>query len=588
MTDPPFVPDVPPDVPPDVIVVGHGLAGLVATHELALAGKRVLVVDQENRNNLGGQAFWSLGGLFFVDSPEQRRVGIKDSYELALQDWMGSAQFDRLGPEDGAQDQWPHKWAEAYVSFAATEKRDYVRALGLRSVPLVGWAERGDGRATGHGNSVPRFHVTWGTGPEVVRIFQEPVEDAERRGLVRFAFRHQVDDLIVEDGPEGRAVVGVRGTVLADDDADRGVKSNRDAIGAFELRAKAVVVTSGGIGHNHALMRQNWPTERVGKAPEHLISGVPAHVDGRMIGISEGAGARIINRDRMWAYVEGIHNWDPIWPDHAIRILPGPSSMWFDATGKRLEGMSGVPGADSIGSMKQILASGHDYSWFILTQSIIAKEFALSGSEQNPDLTEKDIKVLIKSRLAKGAPGPVEAFKEHGEDFVVADNLADLVAGMNKLARPPRADASLPAGGAPSPELDLAEIERQIVARDRELDNAFSKDAQVMAIANARKSRSDRLGRVAKRHKILDPAHGPLIAVRLNILSRKTLGGIETNLDSQAMGADGSPIPGLYAAGEVAGFGGGGVHGYNALEGTFLGGCIFSGRAAGRALAASL
>jgi len=565
MTDPSFV--------PEVIVVGHGLAGLVATHELALAGKRVLVVDQENRNNLGGQAFWSLGGLFFVDSPEQRRAGIKDSYELALQDWMGSAQFDRLGPEDGAQDRWPSKWAEAYVAFAATEKRDYVRALGLKSVPLVGWAERGDGRATGHGNSVPRFHVTWGTGPEVVRIFQEPVEDAERRGLVRFAFRHQVDDLIVEDGPGGRAVVGVRGTVLADDDADRGVKSNRDAIGTFELRARAVVVTSGGIGHNHALMRQNWPTERVGKAPEHLISGVPAHVDGRMIGISEGAGARIINRDRMWAYVEGIHNWDPVWPDHAIRILPGPSSMWFDATGKRLEGMSGVPGADSIGSMKQILASGHDYSWFILTQSIIAKEFALSGSEQNPDLTEKDIKVLIKSRLAKGAPGPVEAFKKHGEDFVVADNLADLVAGMNKLAR--------------GPELDLADIERQIVARDRELDNRFAKDAQVMAIANARKSRSDRLGRVAKPHKILDPAHGPLIAVRLNILSRKTLGGIETNLDSQAMGVDGSPIPGLYAAGEVAGFGGGGVHGYNALEGTFLGGCIFSGRAAGRALAAA-
>lgn len=559
---------------PDVIVVGHGLAGLVATHELALAGKRVLVLDQENRNNLGGQAFWSLGGLFFVDSPEQRRAGIKDSHALALQDWMGSAQFDRLGPEDGHQDVWPQRWAEAYVNFAATEKRDYVRALGLKSVPLVGWAERGDGRATGHGNSVPRFHVTWGTGPEVVRIFQEPVEAAEQRGFVRFAFRHQVDDLIVEAKGGRRAVVGVRGTVLADDDAARGVKSNRDAVDTFELRAKAVVVTSGGIGHNHELMRQNWPSERVGQAPEHLISGVPAHVDGRMIGISEDAGARIINRDRMWAYVEGIHNWNPVWPDHAIRILPGPSSMWFDATGKRLEGLSGVPGADSIGSMKQILASGHDYSWFILTQSIIAKEFALSGSEQNPDLTEKDLKVLIKSRLAKGAPGPVEAFKQYGEDFVVADNLADLIAGMNKLAR--------------GPELDLTDIERQIVARDRELDNLFAKDAQVMAIANARKSKSDRLGRVAKPHKILDPAHGPLIAVRLNILSRKTLGGIETNLDSQAMGADGNPIPGLYAAGEVAGFGGGGVHGYNALEGTFLGGCIFSGRAAGRALAASL
>ena len=551
------------DFEADVIVVGAGLAGLVATHELVKAGRKVLVLDQENRNNLGGQAFWSLGGLFFVDSPEQRRMGIKDSRELALQDWMGSAGFDRLDDEDI----WPLLWAEAYVEFAATEKRDYLHELGLKSVPFVGWAERGSGSATGHGNSVPRFHITWGTGPEVVRVFAEPVLEGEKRGLVRFAFRHQVDEIVVEDG----AAVGVRGTVLVSDDSlERGIASSRDEAGEFEHRAAAVVVTSGGIGHNHALMRKNWPTERVGPAPKHMITGVPAHVDGRMLKITEDAGGNVVNRDRMWAYVEGVHNWDPIWPDHAIRILPGPSSLWFDANGKRMEGMSAVPGADSIGSMKQILATGHDYSWFVLTQTIIEKEFALSGSEQNPDLTGKDLKFLLKSRLAKGAPAPVEAFKQHGEDFVVADTLAELVDGMNKIAR--------------GPKLDLADLERQIVARDREMDNSFSKDAQLMAVRNARQSRTDKLMRVAKPHKILDPEHGPLIAVRLNILSRKTLGGLETNLDSQVMRPDGSAFPGLYAAGEVAGFGGGGVHGYNALEGTFLGGCIFSGRAAGRAL----
>jgi hypothetical protein len=549
----------------DVIVVGAGLAGLVATHELVKAGRRVLVVEQENRNNLGGQAFWSLGGLFFVDSPEQRRIGINDSPELAMQDWLGSAAFDH--PDE---DVWPRRWAEAYVAWAASGKREYVHDLGLRSLPFVGWAERGSGMATGHGNSVPRFHLTWGTGPEVVRIFAEPVERGEQAGLVRFAFRHQVDELIVEDG----VVVGVRGTELAPDDSARGVKSNRDAVGTFEVRAAAVVVSSGGIGHNRDAMRAIWPTERVGPAPEHMICGVPAHVDGRMLGIAENAGGRIVNRDRMWAYTEGIHNWDPIWPDHAIRILPGPSSMWFDARGQRLQGMSGVPGADSIGAMKQILAAGHDYSWFILTQSIIEKEFALSGSEQNPDITGKDLKYLLRSRLAKGAPGPVEKFKEHGVDFVVADTLAELVEGMNKIAR--------------GPQLELAEIERQIVARDRELANPFSKDVQLMVMNNARRSRTDRLIRVAKPHRILDPEHGPLIAVRLNILSRKTLGGLETNLDSQVMRADGSPFPGLYAAGEAAGFGGGGVHGYNALEGTFLGGCIFSGRAAGLALARDL
>lgn len=549
---------------PDVIVVGAGLAGLVATYELTQAGRRVLVVDQENRANLGGQAFWSLGGLFLVDSPEQRRNGIKDSYELALRDWLDSAGFDR---ED--EDRWARQWAQAYVRFAATEKRKYLHDLGLRFTPVVGWAERGGGTADGHGNSVPRFHLTWGTGPEVVRIFAEPVLAAERRGLVRFAFRHQVDELIVEDG----AAVGVRGTELEPSELERGQASSRAGVGSFELRAKAVVVTSGGIGHNHDLIRANWPADRLGPCPETMIPGVPAHVDGRMLAISERAGAGLVNRDRMWHYTEGLHNWDPIWPGHAIRIIPGPSSMWFDATGKRLPAPN-FPGFDTNQSLKAILSTGYDYSWFVLNQTIIEREFVLSGSEQNPDITGKDLRRTVAGRGGKGAPGPVDAFKNRGVDFVVADTLDELVAGMNKIAR--------------GPELDAAEIGRQIAARDGQAGNRFSKDLQLMAIANARRSWGDRLVRVAKPHRLLDPAHGPLIAVRLNILTRKTLGGIQTNLESQAMHADGTPFPGLYAAGEVAGFGGGGVHGYNALEGTFLGGCIFSGRAAGRALARTL
>lgn len=549
----------------DAVVVGAGLAGLVATYELTQAGRKVIVVDQENRNNLGGQAFWSLGGLFLVDSPEQRRLGIHDSAELALQDWMGSAGFDR---DD--EDFWPRQWARAYVEFAATEKRQYLHDLGLRITPVVGWAERGGGFADGHGNSVPRFHLTWGTGPEVVRVFAEPVLEAEARGLVEFRFRHQVDDLIVDGDQESGTVVGVRGSLLAPTDLERGRASSRDVVGDFEIRADAVIVTTGGIGHNHELIRRNWPTERLGPAPETMISGVPAHVDGRMLGIAEDAGASIVNRDRMWHYTEGIHNWDPIWPDHAIRIIPGPSSLWLDANGNRLAPPN-FPGFDTNSTMKAILATGYDYSWFILTQTIIEKEFALSGSEQNPDITSKDLKFAAKSRLAKGAPGPVDAFKRNGVDFVVADNLPELVTGMNAIAR--------------GPDLDLQQVERVISARDAQLDNKYSKDAQIMAITNARQYLGDKVVRVAKPHRLLDPAHGPLIAVRLNIVTRKTLGGLETNLDAQVMRPDGTAFDGLYAAGEVAGFGGGGVHGYNALEGTFLGGCIFSGRAAGRAVA---
>ncbi|GAB3130623.1 FAD-binding dehydrogenase [Tsukamurella serpentis] len=554
---------VPGDFTPDAIVVGAGLAGLVAAYELSRVGRRVLILDQENRNNLGGQAFWSLGGLFFVDSPEQRRLGIKDSYELALQDWMGSAAFDR------EEDHWPRTWARAYVEFATHRKREYLRRLGLRVTPVVGWAERGGGSADGHGNSVPRFHLTWGTGPEVVRVFREPVERAEQQGLVRFAFRHRVDELL-RDADGG--VIGVRGAKLEPTDLERGVASSRAIVGDFEYRAPAVLVTSGGIGHDFDLMRKYWPTERLGPFPDHMIAGVPAYVDGRMLGISERAGANVVGRDRVWAYTEGVHNWNPIWPDHAIRIIPGPSSMWFDANGHRFPAPN-FPGFDTNSTMKAILDTGYDYSWFVLTETIIEKEFALSGSEQNPDITEKDYRLALGRVTSSGAPGPVEAFKQRGEDFVVADTLEELVAGMNRIGR----------GGT----IELDHLRRQILARDREVANGFGKDAQLQAMHNARSYRGDRIVRVAKPHRILDPEHGPLIAVRLNILSRKTLGGLETDLSARVLSADGDPVPGLYAAGEVAGFGGGGVHGYNALEGTFLGGCIFSGMKAGRAAASA-
>ncbi|WHM38002.1 FAD-binding dehydrogenase [Streptomyces sp. BPTC-684] len=547
----------------DVIVVGAGLAGLVATYELVRAGRKVLVVDQENEANLGGQAFWSLGGLFFVNSPEQRRMGIKDSYDLALADWMGSAAFDRE-----REDHWPRQWAKAYVNFAAGEKRSYLYGLGLKVTATVGWAERGAGTAGGHGNSVPRFHLTWGTGPEVVRVFREPVLAAAARGLVTFKYRHRVDDLIVEGG----AAVGVRGSVLVPSSEPRGAASSREPAGEFELRAQAVVVTSGGIGGDHDLVRKNWPVERMGPAPRSMVTGVPAYVDGRMLGITEEAGGSIVNRDRMWHYTEGLKNWDPIWPGHGIRIIPGPSSLWLDATGRRLPAPL-FPGHDTLGTLKHIVGTGHDYTWFVLTRSIVEKEFALSGSEQNPDITGKDLK-LVLSRVRKGAPGPVQAFLDHGEDFVIRRSLRDLVDGMN--------------GISPGPKLELDQVEREILARDREIDNGYSKDFQVMSMRNARAYWPDRITRVAKPHRLLDPAHGPLIAVRLHVLTRKTLGGLETTLDSQVVRPDGTPFDGLYAAGEVAGFGGGGVHGYNALEGTFLGGCIFSGRAAGRALARRL
>ena len=544
----------------DAIVVGGGLAGLVAACEVAGRGKKVIVIDQEGEQNLGGQAFWSLGGLFMIDTPEQRRLGIKDSHGLAKNDWFGSAQFDR--PED----YWPRKWAKAYLDFAAGEMRPWLHSIGMRWFPVVGWAERGGSFADGHGNSVPRFHITWGTGPGVLEPFEKRAREYEKQGLITFAFRHRVNSIDRDD----RHVCGVSGEIFAPDDVVRGGESNRDVIGEFTAKADAVIVTSGGIGGNFDLVRQNWPKERLGNPPKTMVAGVPAHVDGRMHEITQKAGGALINTDRMWHYTEGVKNWDPIWRSHGIRILPGPSSMWFDAEGNRFAPPA-LPGFDSLGTLKAILDTGYDYSWFVLTQKIIEKEFALSGSEQNPDFTSKSWREVLKSRLGKGATAPVEAFKEKGEDFVVANSLEDLVAGMNQ-----RAGGHL---------IQLEKLRSQIAARDAQMDNPFSKDAQIMAIHAARNYRGDKLIRTAKPHKILDPENGPMIAVKLHIVTRKSLGGIHTDLDACVLDEACEPVSGLYAAGEVSGFGGGGYHGYNALEGTFLGGCIFSGRTAGRAAA---
>jgi predicted oxidoreductase len=542
----------------DVIIVGAGLAGLVAVTELIRAGCKVIILDQEPEASLGGQAFWSFGGLFLVNSPLQRRMGIHDSHALALQDWLGSAAFDR------EEDVWPQRWAEAYVDFAAGEKYSWLHSLGIRFFPLVQWAERGGYLANGHGNSVPRFHVTWGTGPGVIEPFVRQVRAGVEQGLVTLLFRHRVTELSMSNG----VVDGVHGEVLEPSSVERGVPSSRVVVDDFTFHAQAVIVTSGGIGGNHELVRRNWP-QRMGPAPQRMLSGVPDHVDGRMLEVVATSGANIINMDRMWHYPEGIQNFAPIWSKHAIRILSGPSPLWLDACGQRLP-IPLFPGFDTLGALQHITTSGYDYSWFLLNQRIIEREFALSGSEQNPDLTGRSIPKTL-SRILPGAPGPIEAFKQRGVDFIVHRTLPELVEAMNALTE--------------QPLINLGEFERVIVARDRQIENPFGKDAQVTAIRGARAYLGDRLSRVTKPHRILDPAAGPLIAVRLSVLTRKTLGGIETDLSGRALQADGQPLPGLYAAGEVAGFGGGGVHGYRALEGTFLGGCLFSGRTVGRAAA---
>ncbi len=533
----------------DLVVVGGGLAGLVVATEVAQRGKRVLLLEQEPY--LGGQAFWSFGGLFLVDSPEQRRLGIRDSVELAFQDWMGAAGYDR------EEDAWGRRFAEAYLEFAAGEKRAWLASLGVRFFPVVGWAERGGGLATGHGNSVPRFHIVWGTGPGILAPFLRKVEALQAEGTLRVLLRHRVEEVLVEGGK----AVGVAGAVLEEDPKPRGAPTSRKAVGGFRFLAQAVVLATGGIGANLDLVRRHWPA-RMGRPPERMLSGVPDHVDGSGLFLAERAGARLVNLDRMWHYPEGVENHTPVWTHHGIRILPGPSPLWVDATGKRLPPPL-FPGFDALETLRYLRSTGFDWSWFLLDLATLKKEFALSGSEQNPDLTGKSWLGVVKNRLL-GPAAPVRAFLERGKDFLVAQDLSELMRKMEALA---------------PGVLDPGRLEREVKARDRELLNPFAKDGQVLMVHAFRRYVGDRLFRVAKPHPFLS-GKGPLVAVRLWTLTRKTLGGIQTDLKGRALTPKGEPLPGLFAVGEAAGFGGGAFHGYKALEGTFLGGCLFSGRQA--------
>ncbi|HDT6953218.1 TPA: FAD-binding dehydrogenase [Staphylococcus aureus] len=535
----------------NIFIIGSGLSGLVAATELIKKGHKVTMLDQEARQAMGGQAYWSFGGLFLVNSKIQRRLGVKDSYELALNDWFGTAQFDRLETED----YWSKKWAEAYVHFATYEKESYLKSMGIKLTPMLGWAERGGSLASGHGNSVPRFHITWGTGPGLINPFIDYVLKKEKEGQFRFLSRHQVTHIDIQNNQ----IKGISGNILEPSDVNRGEASSREIIDTFAYDVDDLVISTGGIGANHDMIKKNWP-KRLGPPPNYMIQGVPDSTDGKMIELTETLGVNIVNKDRMWHYTEGIHNYSPIWTNHGIRIIPGPSSIWLDAKGSRMS-TPDFPGFDTLHSLETITKTGYDYSWFVLTEDIIKKEFALSGSEQNPDITNKDIKLLIKERLKSNVTGPVNAFLEKGEDFVVADNLETLVERMNQLTK--------------EDLLDYHQIKAEIESRDLQINNKFMKDPQVASIHNARKFLGDRFIRTAKPHKILDK--NKLIAVKLHLISRKTLGGIQTNLDGQAFNQQTQLIEGLYAAGEASGFGGGGVHGYRALEGTFLGGCIFSG-----------
>jgi predicted oxidoreductase len=527
----------------DVVVVGAGIAGLVATLELLDLGRDVILVDRCHPEEIGGLAREAFGGMFMVDTKEQRRAGVEDSVELALDDWLRVADF-----EPG--DEWPRRWAEQYVARARDEVGEWARSKGVKYFPVVNWAERG---VYGDGNSVPRFHITWGCGKGLVDGVWGSIESHARRSALEVRTRTRVTSLIEEDG----RVAGVR-------------FEGEDGGGSGELRSDAVVLASGGVGGNLDIVRREWPAE-LGEAPEHLLMGSHYYADGAMHEEVGRIGGNVTHLNRMWNYADAVRHPEPRRPLHGLKIIPPRSGLALDPSGRRYGPVPVMPTFDAYFALERMCASEPKYSWLVCNWKIAKRELDLSGSQHNPSIREKRIVRFVLGILL-GKPTLVQHFVDRCPDFVTGRTLPELAARMSEVT----------GDGV----LDHGLLEREVRRYDDMLarGKALWNDDQVRRIASLRNWRGDRL-RTAKFVPITDPEAGPMIAIRLQPMSRKSLGGIQTDLGARVLREDGAPIEGLYAAGEAAGFGGGNLHGKRSLEGTFLGGCVFSGRIAAQTIA---
>ncbi|HLA33941.1 MAG TPA: FAD-binding dehydrogenase [Rhodocyclaceae bacterium] len=526
----------------DVLIVGGGIAGLCAALELIEADRSVILLERDLPQHLGGLAKESFGGMFLVDTPEQRRHGIKDTTERALADWRSFAEF---APDD----RWPQAWAEAYVHRCRDDVGGWLRAGGVRYFPVPNWVERGEQGGRVQGNSVPRFHIVWGTGHGLIANLIERLEAHPRRRRLKILYRHRVERLLTRD----RAVVGVAG--CREDD---GVE--------FEYCGGAVVVASGGINGSIERVRQNWHADWR-TPPQTILNGSHRYADGLMHDAVSATGGRLTHLDRMWNYAAGVHWPKPHDPLYGASLVPPRSALWLNWRGERFMPPL-VTGFDTRDLVARICAEERQYSWQLMNRRIALKELAVSGAEFNPSVRDKKLFGFLRD-VVFGNRWLYDKMLKECKDFVVADSLPELVERMNALN-------GISGDGAVS----LAAVRAAAERYDENLRGPAD-DEQIKKLAFMRTWKGDKI-RTCKAQPILDPKAGPLIAVREFIMSRKSLGGIQTDLSSRALDEAGMPIAGLYAAGEAAGFGGGGMHGLRALEGTFLGSCVLSGRVAGQ------
>ncbi|MBK1688426.1 FAD-binding protein [Rubrivivax gelatinosus] len=516
------------------LVVGAGPAGLATTLGLLDAGHAVTLLDRAAAP--GGLGLHAFGGMALCGTPLQRRSGIPDSPAVALADWLSFADF---GPED----EWPRRWAEHYVERCVPEVYEALRARGLRFIPAVQWVERG---WTTPGNSLPRYHVLWGTARQLVQTQLAALRDHRHAARLDWRLYHRVDDFELTDG----RVAGVRGV---DENTGR----------EFSLTADAVIVAAGGLTGDLARVRSLWSA---GPAPAELLNGSHPHADGRLHDAAARHGARLTHLDRMWHYAAGVAHPNPQFDGHGLSLIPTRSALWLGPDGRRIGPEPFVTGYDTAAMVERVAREAWPWTWQLLNRRIADKELAASGAEHNPQIRERRVLGFAR-QLLRGQPELVDELLARCPDVVQGATLGELAQRMNALAGDER--------------LDAATLHAQIAPYDAQIARgpALHDDDQLRRIEHLRRWRGDRV-RTCRYQRILDPAAGPLIAIRCRLLTRKSMGGLQTDLSSRVLDTKGTPIAGLYAVGEAAGFGGGNASGRKSLEGTFLPGCLLTANAA--------
>ncbi|MBZ5530923.1 MAG: FAD-binding dehydrogenase [Acidobacteriia bacterium] len=536
----------------DVVIAGGGLAGIVTAYELLDSGHRVLLIDKDKRENFGGLAKQSFGGVHMIDTPHQRRLGIKDSPELAWRDWQSVAGYE-------ANDDWPRQWARLYCENSGEYIFEFLNRHQIKFLPVVNWAERG---IYGPGNTVPRWHIVWGTGHEIIHCLLNALDAHPKRANLELLFDTEVSAIEMSNG----RATGVRGrTINSRDPVDSGQE--------VRVSAEHTVIASGGIcGGDLSTLRANW-YKPWGAPPTKLLNGAHDYGDGMLHNRVAALGGAITHLDLHWHYAAGIHHPAKRRPDDGLSLVPPRSALWLNARGERIMTPGPMPVyGDTRHLVESVLRQPGQYSWQVMNWKIAIRELAVSGCDYMTAFRYKDRRALLKSVMFGNKELVERLIRECPDDIVVADTLPELMERMD-------------AANLFGQRLDRAQMEATIKAWDDMIGRGpkFHNDDQLRRIANFRNYRGDRV-RTSNFQRILDPKAGPLIAIREFILARKSLGGIQTDMQCRVLRVDGQPIPGLYAVGEAAGFGGGGIHGKGSLEGTFLGGCILTGRVAGRSI----